>query len=139
MPNNLPKLNQIEITVFTIFCRLTIFASVVCFAACDNLKGPESRQLAGGYRLKRVRGSNELALIIPQRSGGLIIDEIGWREPWIMARGTGSKYWEVINTARAERKLISDEELKADSTLNSIQTMDAETAWNSLNPDTRIW
>ena len=125
--------------MFTNFCRVATIASLVCLCSCDKLKGPESRQLAGGYRLKRVRGSNELSLIIPQRSGGLIIDEIGWREPWIMARGSGSKYWEVINTARAERKLVSDEDLRADSNLNSIQTMDAETAWNSLNPDTRIW
>ncbi|HJT82448.1 MAG TPA: hypothetical protein VJ719_14735 [Chthoniobacterales bacterium] len=125
--------------MFTISCRLIIFASIVFFCSCDKLKSPESRELAGGYRLKRVRGSNELALIIPHRSGGLIINEIGWREPWIMARGSGSKYWEVIDTAHAERKLVSDEDLKANSTLNSIQTMDAERAWNSLNPDTRIW
>jgi hypothetical protein len=103
------------------------------------LKGPESRELAGGYRLKRVRGSSELALIIPHRSGGLIIDEIGWQQPIIVARGSGSEYWEVINTARAERKMISDKELKADSAYNSIQTMDAETAWNSLKDDARVW
>lgn len=125
--------------MFATFRRLTIFAALACLFSCDRLKGPESRELAGGYRLKRVRGSNELALIIPHRSGGLIIDEIGWREPVIMARGSGSKYWEVINTARAERKLVSEADLRADSTLNSIQTMDAETAWNSLNPETRIW
>src|SRR4026207_2021857 len=125
--------------LFTFCCRVAIVVALGGLWSCDKLKGPESRELAGGYRLKRVSDSNELALIIPHRSGGLIIDEIGWHEPLIIARGSGSKFWEIINTARAERKMISDEERKADSAYQSIQTMDAETAWNSLKPDSRIW
>lgn len=54
---------------------------VVWLCSCDaNLFGPESRAIAGGYRLKRANNPNEFALIIPNEDGGLIIDEIGWRD-----------------------------------------------------------
>jgi hypothetical protein len=63
---------------------LTVF---VCFCSCAaNLFGPESREIGGGYRLKRADNHNRFALIIPNESGGLIIDEIDWREPFIVAR-----------------------------------------------------
>ena len=53
---------------------LTVF---VCFCACEaNLFGPESREIGGGYRLKRADNHNGFALIIPHESGGFIIDEI---------------------------------------------------------------
>jgi hypothetical protein len=59
---------------------------VVWLCSCDaNLFGPESREIAGGYRLKRANNLNEFALTIPNEDGGLIIDEIGWREPLIFA------------------------------------------------------
>jgi len=99
----------------------------------------ESRELAGGYRLKRVHGSSGLSLIIPHSTGGLIIDEIGWRKPLIVARGSGSQYWEVINTARAEHTRESDEKLKSDPVYNSIQTIAADKAWDKLSSTTRIW
>jgi hypothetical protein len=125
--------------MFINFCRTTILVALLSLCSCDKLKGPESRELAGGYRLKRVRGSTGLALIIPNHSGGLIVDEMGWWQPIIVARRNGSEYWEVINTERAERKMVSDNDLKSDSAYNSIHTMTAETAWNSLKEDTRIW
>jgi hypothetical protein len=59
-------------------------------------------RFAGGYRLKRANNLNEFALTIPNEDGGLIIDEIGWREPLIFARAFGSQYWDVINTAHAQ-------------------------------------
>ena len=121
------------------FCRLTIFVALTCFCACDALVGPESRELASGYRLKRVAGSTDFALIIANESGGLIIDEIGWRNPLIVARATGSNYWDVINTARAEHTRVSDETLRSDRTYRSIQIVAAEKAWNNLNRWKRIW
>ena len=125
--------------MFNNFHRLTICVALICFCACDALVGPESRELAGGYRLKRVRDSNDFALIIPHESGGLIIDEIGWRKPLIIARATGSKYWDVINTARAEHTRISDQTLQSDSLYQSIEVVAAEKAWNNLNRRKRIW
>jgi hypothetical protein len=63
---------------------------VVWLCSCDaNLFGPESREIAGGYRLKRANNPNGFALTIPNEDGGLIIDEIGWREPLILARAFG--------------------------------------------------
>jgi hypothetical protein len=125
--------------VFNTFCRLAIFVALICFCACDALVGPESRELAGGYRMKRVRHSSDFALIIPHESGGLIIDEIGWRKPLIIARATGSKYWDVINTARAEHTRISDQTLQSDALYQSIEVVAAEKAWNNLNRRKRIW
>jgi hypothetical protein len=125
--------------VFNTFCRLAICVALTRLCACDALVGPESRELAGGYRLKRVAGSSEFALIIPHESGGLIIDEIGWRKPLIIARATGSKYWDVINTARAEHTRISDQTLQSDPVYQSIEVVAAEKAWNNLNRRKRIW
>jgi hypothetical protein len=125
--------------VFNTFCRLTIFVAFFCLCSCERLSGPESRELAGGYRIKRVRGSTDFALIIPNESGGLIIDEIGWRKPLIIARGAGSRTWEVINTSRAEHTRVSDEKLKSDPELKSVEVVAAEKAWTTLNPTTRIW
>ena len=115
---------------------------IVCFVLCScdsNLFGPDSRELAGGYGLKRVDGSNQIALRIPNRSGGIIIDEIGWREPFIIARASGSDYWEAMNTARAMRVSISDQQRKSDATYQSIQTEPAETAWAKLSRRKRLW
>jgi UDP-N-acetylglucosamine transferase subunit ALG13 len=103
------------------------------------LLGPESRDLAGGYRLKRVDGANGFALIIPHATGGQIVDEIGWRKPLIIARATGSTYWDVIDTDHAEHSRMSDEELRANPAYKSISTMSAQRAWNTLQPGKRLW
>jgi len=113
---------------------------VVWLCSCDaNLFGPESREIAGGYRLKRAVNANEFALTIPNEDGGLIIDEIGWREPLIFARALGSQYWDVINTARAQYIRVSDLERKSDPISQSIQIKSAEIAWKELNGRKRLW
>jgi hypothetical protein len=115
-------------------------AAFVCFCSCEaNLFGPESREIGGGYRLKRVDNNNGFALIIPNESGGLIIDEIGWREPFIAARASGSQYWEVINTAHAQHIRVSDLQRKSDPIYQSIQIKSAEIAWKDLNRSKRLW
>jgi hypothetical protein len=121
------------------YFRVIAFAAVLACCGCERLADPESRELAGGYRLKRVRGTSDFALIIPYQTGGQIIDQIGWRKPLIVARGNGSRYWEVINTARAEHTRISDESLKSDVVYQSIPIVAADKAWASLKSDTRIW
>lgn len=111
-------------------------AIFLCLCSCS---GPESREIAGGYRLKRADNPNQFALTIPYQSGGLIIDEIGWREPFIIARASGSDYWEAINTVRAQRISVSDFERKADAIYQSIPIEAAETAWTKLNRRKRLW
>src|ERR1035441_475888 len=88
--------------LFQDFCRIAFLVVFVCLCSCDNLFGPDLREIAGGYRLKRASNPDQFALTVPYESGGLIIDEIGWREPIIVARASGSEYWDVINTARAQ-------------------------------------
>ena len=119
---------------------IAFLAVVVWLCSCDaNLFGPESREIAGGYRLKRANNPNEFALTIPNEDGGLIIDEIGWREPLIFARAFGSQYWDVINTARAQHIRVSDLQRKSDAISQSIQIRSAEIAWKELNRHKRLW
>src|SRR5712692_7728990 len=116
-----------------------IAALSLCLCSCEaNLFGPDSREIAGGYRLKRVGNPNQFALTIPHESGGLIIDEIGWREPLIVARASGSEYWDVINTARAQHIRVSDLQRKSDPVYQSIQITPAEMAWMELRPNKRL-
>ena len=121
-------------------CPVAFLTVFVCFCSCEaNLFGPESKEIGGGYRLKRVDNHNGFALIIPNESGGLIIDEIGWREPFIAARASGSEYWDVINTAKAQHIRVSDLERKSDRIYQFIQIKSAETAWKDLNRSKRLW
>jgi len=113
-------------------CPVAFLIAFVCLCSC-NLFGSESREIGGGYRLKRVDNHNRFALIIPNESGGLIMDEIGWREPFIAAKASGSQYWDVINTTPAQRIRVSDAQRKSDPIYQSIQTKSAETAWKDLN------
>jgi hypothetical protein len=117
-----------------------IIAVCLCLCSCHaSFFGSDLRELAGGYRLKRVGNSNQFALIIPNQNGGLIVDEIGWHKPFIIARSSGSNYWEAINTARAHRISISDIERKTDPVYQSIQIESAEAAWTKLNRHNRLW
>jgi hypothetical protein len=119
---------------------VVFLAVFVCFCSCEsNLFGPDSREIGGGYRLKREDDQNRFVLIVPNESGGLIIDEIGWREPFIAARASGSQYWEVINTARAQHIRVSDLQRKSDPIYQSIQIKSAEIAWKDLDRNKRLW
>lgn len=121
-------------------CWIALLTLAAFLCSCDaKFFGPQSRQLAGGYGLRRVNDSNQIALTIPNRSGGIIIDEIGWREPFIIARASGSDYWEAINTSRAQRISVSDQQRKSDPAYRSILTEAAETAWAKLNRRKRLW
>jgi hypothetical protein len=123
------------------FCHIVVLlTAVVCLCSCEaNLFGPDSREIAGGYRLKRVGNSNQFAFTIPYQSGGVITDEIGWREPFIIARASGSNYWDVINTARAQRVSISDLQRKSDPLYHSIPIEATEIAWTKLHRRKRLW
>jgi len=120
------------------FCGIAAVA--VFFCSCEaNLFGPDLREIAGGYRLKRSSSPDQFALTIPYEEGGLIIDEIGWLKPVIIARASGSEYWEVINTARAQHIRVSDQERKSDPVYQSIQTGPVLIAWRELDPRKRLW
>jgi hypothetical protein len=120
--------------------QIIAMAAGLCLCSCEaDLFGPESRELAGGYGLRRVEDSNQIALTIPNRAGGIVIDEIGWREPYIIARASGSSFWEAMNTARAERISISDTKRKSDPKYQSIVTEPAESAWAKLKRHKRLW
>jgi hypothetical protein len=99
----------------------------------------QSEAIAGGYRLKRIDNSSQFAFLTPHDTGGLIIDEIGWHKPFILARASGSEYWDAINTAHAQHIRISDVQRRSDPDYRSIPTETAEIAWNRLKQHKRMW
>jgi hypothetical protein len=120
--------------------HIAFLAVLVGLCSCDaSFFGPDLREIAGGYRLKRAGNPNQFSLLIPNQSGGLIVDEIGWRKPIIVARGTGSEYWDVINTARAEHTTVSDLERKSDPVYQSIEITHVDIAWRELRANKRLW
>jgi hypothetical protein len=121
-------------------CCIAFLLSSFFLWSCDSrLFGPDEKEIAGGYRLKRAGDPNQFSLIIPYQSGGLIIDEIGWREPIIIARASGSDYWEAINTAHAQRIPLSELQRKSDPAYQSIPIEGVDTAWTKLKRGNRLW
>ena len=117
----------------------TPLAGFLCLCACGlDLFGANFKEIAGSYRLKRINGP-QFVFCLPRQDGGAIIDEIGWRRPFILFRDSGSQYWDLIDTAHAQHTRISDAERKSDPVLNSIQIEPAEAAWNRLQPHKRLW
>ena len=126
--------------LFRNFRRIAFLAAFVSLYSCDdNIFGPDSREIAGGYRLKRTSDPKQLALTIPHESGGLIIDEVGWRKPFIIARASGSQYWDIINTTRAQHIRVSNLQRESDPAYQAIQTEAAEMAWKNLDRHKRLW
>jgi hypothetical protein len=113
-----------------------VIAALFCFFGCDSA---EFREIAGGYRLKRIKDPAQFVFCLPRQDGGAIIDEIGWHKPVILFRTSGSQYWDLIDTAHASHTRISDRERKSDAVLSSIQIEPAEAAWNRLTPRQRLW
>lgn len=126
--------------LFYKFRRLGVAALFVCLCSCGlSLFSPDTRQIAGGYRLKRAGNPSQFSLIAPYEGGGLIIDEIGWRKPIIIARASGSEYWDVINTERAQHIRVSEMERKADPVYQSIEITPVDIAWMELQASKRLW
>jgi hypothetical protein len=126
--------------LFDNFWRVALLALLVGFCSCEGDPfDRDSKEIAQGYRLKRIGNSSRFAFLAPYDTGGLMIDEIGWRKPFILARASGSQYWDRINTDRAEHIRISDAQRMSDSDLRSIPIETAEIAWNHLKRHKRIW
>lgn len=126
--------------LFRAFCRVAFLALFVYLCSCeDYLFDSDSKQIAHGYRLKRLGNSNQYALLAPYDAGGLIVDEIGWHKPFIIARAAGSEYWDRIDTDHAEHIRISDEQRMSNPDLRSIPIQDVGAAWNQLKPHKRMW
>jgi hypothetical protein len=125
--------------LFCTFWRVAFAALFTGLCACEgDLFDRDSKQIAHGYRLKRINPS-QFALLAPNDSGGLIMDEIGWHKPFILFRASGSQYWDRINTDRAEHTRISDSQRRSDPDLQSIPIEAADMAWSHLKRNRRIW
>ena len=120
------------------FCRVVLLGLFVCLWSCD-LFGSDSKEIAHGYRLKRIGNPSQFAFLAPYDTGGIIIDQIGLRKPFIIARASGSQYWDRIDTDRAEHIRISDSELRSNPKYRTIAIENVDMAWNRLKPHKRIW
>jgi hypothetical protein len=129
-----------SINLFHNFWRVAFLAGLFCFCSCEGDPfDSNSKQIAHGYRLKRVGNPSQFAFLAPYDTGGLIIDEVGWRKPFILARASGSEYWDRIDTDRAEHIRISDAERRSDPRYGSIPIESAAIAWSRLERNKRIW
>jgi|SRR5262245_37508794 len=116
---------------------LTLF---VCLCSCEGDPfDRNSKEVAHGYRLKRIGNPNQFVFVAPYDTGGLIIDEIGWREPFILVRASGSQYWDRIDTDHAEHTRISEVERTSKPKYRSIPIESAAGAWNQLKRHKRVW
>src|SRR5262245_39728130 len=119
---------------------VVFLALIVCLCSCEwDPFGADSRQIAHGYRLKRIGDPGQFALLAPYDTGGIIVDEIGWRKPFIIARAAGSQYWDRIDTDHAEHIRISDEQRRSNPKYQTIPVENADIAWNHLKPRKPIW
>jgi hypothetical protein len=126
--------------LFHNFLRVAFLALLVCLCSCEGDQFDRySKEIAHGYRLKRMGNPSQFAFVAPYDTGGLIIDEIGWRKPFILARASGSQYWDRINTDRAEHIRISDAQRRSDPELRSIPIESTDIAWNHLKRHKRMW
>ena len=126
--------------LFLSFCRVVLLGLFVCLWSCEgDLFGSDSKEIAHGYRLKRIGDPSQFALLAPYDTGGIIIDEIGWRKPFIIARAVGSQYWDRIDTDRAEHIRISESQRMSNPDYRSIPVENADMAWNHLKPHKRMW
>ena len=122
------------------FWRVAFLALFACLCSCEGDPFDRaSKEIAHGYRLKRIGNPSQFAFLAPYDTGGLIIDEIGWRKPFILARASGSQYWDRINTDHAEHIRISDAQRRSDPDLRSIPIESADVAWNHLKRHKRMW
>jgi hypothetical protein len=119
--------------------RVPFLALLVCLCSCEDPFDSDSREIAHGYRLKRSGNPSQFAFLAPYDTGGLIIDEIGWHKPFILARASGSEYWDRIDTDHAEHIRISDAQRTSNPNYQSIRIEAADIAWNQLKPHKRIW
>jgi hypothetical protein len=126
--------------LFLSFSRVVILGLFVCLWSCErDLFGSDSKEIAHGYRLKRIGDPSRFALLAPYDTGGIIIDEIGWRKPFIIARAVGSEYWDRIDTDHAEHIRISESQRMSNPNYRSIPVENADMAWNHLKPHKRMW
>jgi hypothetical protein len=125
---------------FVSFGSVVFVALIVCLLSCEwDPFEADSREIAYGYRLKRIGNPGQFALLAPYDTGGMIIDEIGWRKPFIIARASGSEYWDRIDTDHAEHTRISDSQRTSNPDYRKIPVENADMAWNHLKPHKRIW
>ena len=126
--------------LFVSLGRVAVLALFVFLSSCEgHLFDSGSKEIAHGYRLKRIGDPNQFALLAPYDTGGIIIDEIGWRKPFIIARAVGYQYWDRIDTDHAEHIRISDSQRMSDPNYRTIPVEHADMAWNHLKPRQRMW
>lgn len=126
--------------LFLCLCRVVFLGLFVCLWSCEwDPFGSDSREIAQGYRLKRIGDPSQFAFLAPYDTGGIIIDQIGWRKPFIIARASGSQYWDRIDTDHAEHIRISDSQRTSNPDYRTIPVENADVAWNHLKPHKRMW
>jgi hypothetical protein len=116
--------------------RLVSALALIALASCEN---SSTREIGGGYRLKRTDNPVHFSLMTSHENGALIIDEIGWGNPVILARASESSYWDAIDTAHAQHIRISDKQRRHDSPYQAVTIQKVDAAWAGLADRGRLW
>ena len=115
---------------------LILFASL---CSCDvDLFGLDQKQLAGGYKLTLTENDSACALVPPGGNGGLLVKEVGWKEPLLLVDYYNDR-WGIIDTTTKKEILISDAERKSDPRFRDIQSYPARDVWEELKRHKRLW
>ena len=90
-----------------------LFVATLVLSSCDvDLFGLDTKQIAAGYRLTQAEGGH--ALMAPHENSGPVVIDVGWRNPFIIARSDERKPWKVIDTSTNQKLSISEEQRRTD-------------------------
>jgi hypothetical protein len=108
------------------------FAAVL-LSSCDlDPFGLTRRSITREYYMMQTDDPDVYALASRADNGGPVISEIGWREPFIIARSSGDARWQVVDTRTRHRDWVSDQARADDPNLREIEIYSAGDAWRQL-------
>ena len=119
-----------------------LLSAAVLFLICGCDFGDVSQQkvIVDGYRLN-MADDGTFAVFPKGSSAGLVITQIGWRKPYIVAADEHGLYeiFDTSNHGKWEPRFFSADQVRADPRVRDIQLISAEDAWKQLDPEGSQW
>ncbi|HST31843.1 MAG TPA: hypothetical protein VLK27_13505 [Chthoniobacterales bacterium] len=116
-----------------------VFLALTCLVGCDvDLFGLDWKRLGGGYSLVLDGETNDAcAIVAHHQNGGLIVTQIGWRQPLILSRYESD--WDVLDTSTGKHTKVSEEQRSSDPAYRDIAVYAARIAWDRLKRHKSLW
>jgi hypothetical protein len=131
------------------FFRLIILICVLATAFAPTCRAEKltwypklvHRQLGGGWTLALELGRRPKTFFLcaPTRTDCVSTKEVGWRKPFIIARGGSlvGRDYKVVDTSRPKAAGAVSKSLASE--LKTIPLYPAAVAWEKLSPARRLW